>query len=63
MAYSGVFDVDKDLAGAGLRDGNFLVLDGSSDLLDDLRPLLLWDLSRHVVWIIKLKLLVGLGLV
>jgi len=50
VADTGVLDVDQDLVGAGLGDGNLLVDDGTAGLLDDLRPLHLWDLgSRHVV--------------
>ena len=38
-----VLDVDKNLIWARLLDGNLLVLYGTTGLLDDLRPLLLWD--------------------
>jgi hypothetical protein len=46
VAYTGKLDVDEDFIGAGLLDGNLLVNDWTSCLLDDLRPLLLWD--RHI---------------
>ena len=47
VADTRVLDVDKNLIGAGLLYGNLLVLDGASGLVDDLRPLLLWN-GRHV---------------
>lgn len=50
MADAGKLDVDEHLIRAGLLDWNLLVLDGAAGLLDDLRPLLGWDLGGgHVV--------------
>jgi hypothetical protein len=43
VADTRVLDVDENFIWAGLLNGNLLVLDGTTGLLDDLRPLLLWD--------------------
>jgi len=48
VAHSRELDVDQDLIWAWLLHGYLLVLDWSPCLLDDLRPLLLWDFLRHV---------------
>lgn len=55
MADSGILDVDKDLVGARLRNGDLLELEFTTSLLDDLSPLLLGDFACHcrvlgVVW-------------
>lgn len=47
VANTTVLDVDKNLIRARLLDGNLLVLDGSTGLVNDLRPLLLGNF-RHV---------------
>jgi hypothetical protein len=44
VAHTGVLDVDKNLIWAWLLNWNLLVLDWSAGLLNDLRPLLGWDL-------------------
>jgi len=49
MADTRVLDVDKNLIWTRLADGNLFVLDGATGLLDDLRPLLLWDFW-HCGW-------------
>jgi hypothetical protein len=46
VADTGELDVDEDLIGAGLSNGDLLVDRGSTSLLDDLGPLLGRD--RHV---------------
>lgn len=43
-------DVDQDLVWTGLLHWNLLVLDWSSSLFNDLSPLLLGNVLRHVVW-------------
>lgn len=48
VAHAGKLDVNKDLVWTWLLDWNLLVLDWSTGLLDDHRPLLLWNLSGHV---------------
>ena len=40
MADTRVLDVDEDLIRAGLLDGDLLVFDGTTGLLEDLRVLL-----------------------
>jgi hypothetical protein len=45
MADTRVLDVDEDLIGAGLLDGDLLEDDGTALLLDHLGPLLFWDLK------------------
>lgn len=48
VADTSVFDVDKNLIGAGLGNGDLLVLEFSSGLATDLSPLHLGNLgSRH----------------
>jgi hypothetical protein len=47
VADTGVLDVDKNLIGTGLLDGNLLVDNGTTSLLDDLRPLNGRDLGGH----------------
>jgi hypothetical protein len=42
-----VFDVDENLVWSWLLDGDLLVIDGSSSLLDDLCPLHIWDVGGH----------------
>lgn len=50
VADTGVLDIDEDLIGTGLLDGDLLVLGGSTVLLDNLRPLHGRDLrSGHFV--------------
>lgn len=44
MADTRVLDVDENLIWARLLYGDLLVVDRTTGLLDDLRPLLLWDL-------------------
>jgi hypothetical protein len=44
VADTRVLDVDEDLIRAWLLDGDLAVFDGTTGLLDDLRPLHLWDL-------------------
>ena len=48
MADTRVLDVDEDLIGTRLGDGNLLVFDGTAGGLDDLGPLLGGDLGAHV---------------
>lgn len=38
-----ILDVDENLIWAWLLDGDLLVLDGATGLLDDLRPLHIWN--------------------
>jgi len=47
VADTRVLDVDEDLIGTGLLDGNLLVDNGTTSLLDDLRPLNGRDLGGH----------------
>jgi hypothetical protein len=48
MANTGELDVDEDLIRTWLLHGNLLVIDGTTSLLDDLRPLLGGNVSTHV---------------
>jgi len=52
MANTRVFNVDQDFARTWLRNWDLLVLDGSTDFLDDLSPLLVWNVWGHcgVIW-------------
>jgi hypothetical protein len=57
VANARVFDVDKDVCWAWFRDIDLLVLDRASDFVDDLSPLLSWDLwAGHGVYRVKLLL-------
>ena len=47
VADTGVLDIDENLIGARLGDGNLLVLEWTASLLDNLGPLLLGDLGRR----------------
>lgn len=47
VADARVFDVDEDILRAGLGDGNLLVLERATDLVDDLSPLLGGNLLRR----------------
>jgi hypothetical protein len=48
VADTGVLDIDENLIGSRLGNGNLLVLEWTASLLDDLGPLHLGDLrSRH----------------
>lgn len=47
MADTREFDVDQHLVWTGLGDGNLLVLDWGTSLLDDLSPLLRGELRCH----------------
>ena len=47
VADTRVLDVDKNLIWAGLLNGNLLVVDGPTGLLDDLCPLLLWNFWHY----------------
>jgi hypothetical protein len=48
VADTGVLDIDENLIGSRLGDGNLLVLEWTASLLDNLSPLHLGDLrSRH----------------
>ena len=46
MADTGVLDVDENLIWTVLVYGNLFVLDGTTGLLDDLRPLLLGNFAH-----------------
>lgn len=48
VADARVLDIDEDLIWTWLLDWDLLVLDWTASLLDDLRPLHLWD-GSHVV--------------
>ena len=48
MADARVFDVDEHFVGAWFWDWDLFVFDWTAGLLDDLGPLLLWDLRCHV---------------
>jgi len=55
VANARVFDVDKDVCWAWLGNIDLLVLERASDFVDDLSPLLGWDLwARHGVYGVKL---------
>jgi hypothetical protein len=47
VAHTRELDVDENLVRSWLLDGNLLVVDGTTGLLDDLRPLLGWN-GTHV---------------
>lgn len=47
MADTGELDVDQDLIGTGLGNRNLFIINRTSGLLEDLRPLLLRDGQRH----------------
>ncbi len=55
MADARIFDIHKDLIWAGCRNIDFLVLDRSTDLLDYLSPLFLWDVWSHTLRALFLK--------
>jgi len=47
VADTRVFDVNKDFAWSWFCDWDLLVFDWSTDFLDDLSPLLCWNVRGH----------------